>query len=169
MYAIRSYYEISDIRLVGGPDSDFRLNINGISADELQDLEIPANDSIYVFVEVTINPLGENQPIIVKDSIEFLTNTNLQYVKLVAWGQDIELIKSSISVDAEWTDHRPYVVYENVLVEKNATLKINPGVRVFFHAGTGLYVKGKMQVDGNAEKPVVFQADRLEAVSYNFV
>ncbi len=156
--------KISDIRLVGGLDSDFRLNINGISADELQDLEVPAKDSIYVFVEVTINPLGENQPIIVKDSIEFLTNTNLQYVKLVAWGQDIELIKSSISVDAEWTDHRPYVVYENVLVEKNATLKINPGVRVFFHAGTGLYVKGKMQVDGNAEKPVVFQADRLEAV-----
>lgn len=156
--------KVSAVRLVGSPDSDFRLNINGIPSDELADLEIPANDSIYVFVEVTIDPLGENQPIVVKDSIEFITNTNLQYVRLVAWGQDIELVESPISADTEWTDQHPYVVYENTLVEKNATLTINPGARIYFHAGTGLYVKGKLQVNGTLEKPVTFQADRLEEV-----
>ncbi|PTN08521.1 hypothetical protein [Mangrovibacterium marinum] len=156
--------KVSAVRLAGSPDSDFRLNINGIPSDELVDLEIPANDSIYIFVEVTIDPQGENQPIVVKDSIEFLTNTNLQYVRLVAWGQDIELVNTPITVDTEWTGARPYVVYENALVEKNATLKVGPGARIYFHAGTGLYVKGKLQVNGTLEKPVVFQADRLEEV-----
>lgn len=154
--------KVSGIRLIGGEDSDFRLNINGIPSDELTDLEIPANDSIYIFVEVTIDPLGENQPIVVKDSIEFLTNTNLQYVKLVAWGQDIELVEATINNDTEWTDQRPYVVYANTLVDKDATLTINPGARIYFHASTGLYVKGKLLVAGTQEKPVIFQADRLE-------
>jgi hypothetical protein len=156
--------KVSGVRLVGSPDSDFRLNINGIPSDELAELEIPANDSIYIFVEVTIDPLGEDQPIVVKDSIEFLTNTNLQYVKLVAWGQDIELVESPLTGDVEWTDEKPYVVYGNALVEKNATLKINPGARIYFHAGTGLYVKGNLHVNGTREKPVIFQADRLEEI-----
>jgi len=155
---------ISSVRLSGNGESQFRLNINGIPQDELFDLEVPAKDSIYIFVEVTINPLGEDQPIIVKDSIEFLTNTNLQYVDLVAWGQDIELVTGSIKQSTEWTAEKPYVVYENTRVEDAATLTIDAGARVYFHRGTGLYVKGKLLVNGTLEKPVVFQSDRLEDV-----
>ncbi|WP_163717162.1 hypothetical protein [Mangrovibacterium lignilyticum] len=155
---------ISSIRLHGNGDSKFRLNINGISSDELFDVELPPKDSIYVFVEVTIDPMGDDQPIIVKDSIEFITNTNLQHVNLVAWGQDIELVKDPILQSTTWTGEKPYVVYENISVEEEATLTVDPGARVYFHQGTGLYVKGKLLVNGTLEKPVVFQADRLEDV-----
>ncbi|WP_372775754.1 hypothetical protein [Mangrovibacterium sp.] len=155
---------ISSIRLLGRDDSRFRININGIPSDELFEVELPAKDSMYVFVEVTIDPLGDDQPIIVKDSIEFITNSNLQYVNLVAWGQDIELVRDAITESTEWTNERPYVVYSNTSVSKNAILTVDPGARIYFHKGTGLYVQGRLEVNGTLEEPVVFQADRLEEV-----
>ena len=155
---------ISSVRLSGNGDSKFRLNINGIPTDELFDVEIPAKDSIYIFVEVTIDPMGEDQPIIVKDSIEFITNTNQQYVKLIAWGQDIELVKNPVMQSTIWTAERPYLIYANIRVAGNATLTVDPGAKIYFHQGTGLYVKGKLLVNGTLQMPVVFQADRLENV-----
>lgn len=158
---------ISSIRLAGNSKSKFRLNINGIPSDEMLDIEIPANDSIYIFVEVTIDPKGENQPIIEKDSIEFVTNSNPQKVLLEAWGQDIEIIKESIRTATRWTSQKPYVIYENLLIDEKASLSIDPGARVYFHKGTGLYVKGNLQVNGTFEKPVLFQSDRLESAYKN--
>lgn len=153
---------ISRIKLSGGDNSKFRLNINGIPAGELFDVPVPANDSIYIFVEVTIDPLGGNLPIVVKDSIEFVTNTNQQKVLLEAWGQDINIVRESVRSNTTWTADKPYVVYANTLVDSKATLTVKAGSRVYFHKGTGLYVKGKLQVNGTFEKPVIFQADRLE-------
>lgn len=153
---------ITSIRLAGNEDSKFRLNINGIPTDEVLDVPIPANDSIYIFVEVTIDPSGENQPLIERDSIEFVLNNNLQKVMLEAWGQDITIIKDPVSSDTEWTAEKPYLVYANTLVDSKVKLTIGPGTRVYFHKNTGLYVKGQLLVNGTFEKPVVFQADRLE-------
>jgi len=92
---------ISSIRLAGGEMSNFRLNINGVVGDELYDLEVPGHDSIYVFVEVTVDPTGQNMPMVVQDSILFSTNANLQDVKLIAYGQDFTLIKGQ-TIDRTW-------------------------------------------------------------------
>ena len=73
---------ISRIKLAGGDMSNFRLNINGEEVNEQYEVEVPAHDSIYIFVEVTINPLNSNSPLVVEDSIRFITNGNQQYVKL---------------------------------------------------------------------------------------
>ncbi|MGD9930616.1 MAG: choice-of-anchor Q domain-containing protein [Mangrovibacterium sp.] len=155
---------ISTIRLAGGEGSNFRLNINGFPADELYDVEIPPKDSIYIFVEVTINPVGRDLPIVVKDSIEFLTNANLQDVDLLAWGQDIFFVKNQISKSTTWTAEKPYLVYSNTKVDSGAVLSIDPGAKIYFHRGTGLYVKGKILVNGTQQQPVIFQGDRLEDV-----
>src|SRR3982750_1002972 len=60
---------LSTIKLMGGAASAFKININGSSATTLSNVEIEANDSIYVFASVTINPNAANQPFIVSDSI----------------------------------------------------------------------------------------------------
>ena len=153
---------ISKIKLAGGDFSSFRLNINGVPGNEAFDVEIPALDSIYIFVEVTINPVGQNLPMVVKDSIEFTTNSNLQDVKLVAWGQDFKLIKSKRLKTTTWTNEKPYLVYDYAIVDTLSTLTINPGVKVFFHKGAGLYVKGKILANGTFENPISFRSDRLE-------
>ena len=155
---------ISNIRLAGGDDSNFRLNINGFPDNEISDIEIPPRDSIYIFVEVTIDPVGMNLPIVVQDSIEFSTNANLQDIDLVAWGQDVELIKENITSSTNWTSERPYLVYSNIRVDSSAILTIDPGAKIYFHNATGLYVKGKVIAEGTLGQPIIFQGDRLEEV-----
>ena len=71
---------ISRIRVAGGEFSNFRLNIDGVPANEAYEVEVPARDSIYVFVEVTIDPTGQNLPMVVQDSIEFTTNAHRQNI-----------------------------------------------------------------------------------------
>lgn len=156
---------ISKIRLAGGEKSKFRLNINGVMSNELDNIEIASQDSMYIFVEVTVDPSGQDAPMVVKDSIEFTTNANLQDIDLVAWGQDFNLIKTQIiKKSAHWTREKPYLVYNYMYVDSNATLTIDPGTKVYFHHEAGLYVKGKVLVNGTAANPVVFQGDRLEKV-----
>jgi len=158
---------ISSIKLAKAETSSFRLNINGVSSNEVKNLEIAPFDSLYIFVEVTVDPNGQNLPLVVKDSIEFVTNTNRQDVDLVAWGQDFELIKKEILKSTTWTSEKPYLVYNYAYVDSNATLTINPGTKVYFHKDAGLFVKGKVIAKGTVENPIRFQSDRLESVYDN--
>ena len=158
---------ISSVKLARGEISNFRLNINGIPANEVLDLEIAPFDSLYIFVEVTIDPSGQNLPLVVKDSILFVTNLNQQDVDLVAWGQDFKLIKGQRLQSTTWTNEKPYLVYNYALVDSNATLTIEPGTMIYFHKEAGLYVKGRVVAKGTVENPIVFQGDRLEDVYAN--
>lgn len=158
---------ISSVKLAKGEMSNFRLNINGVSANEVKDLEIAPLDSLYIFVEVTVDPSGQNLPLVVKDSILFVTNTNQQDVDLVAWGQDFKLIKQKKLQSTTWTNEKPYLVYNYAFIDSNATLTIEPGTKIYFHKDAGLYVKGRVVAKGTVESPIIFQGDRLEDVYSN--
>ena len=75
--------KISSIRLIGGENSPYRLNLDGESATEFYDKIIPAEDSLFSFLRVTINPNDLNTPFVVEDELEFITNGNTQTVKLL--------------------------------------------------------------------------------------
>lgn len=136
---------ISRIRLAGGDFSSFRLNINGEVGNEVFEIEVPARDSIFIFVEVTIDPNGENLPMVVQDSIEFTTNSNIQNIQLIAYGQDFKLIKGETIKTKTWTSEKPYLVYDYAYVDSTSVLTIEAGTRVYFHKGAGLYVKEKLR------------------------
>ncbi|HEX7584734.1 MAG TPA: right-handed parallel beta-helix repeat-containing protein [Prolixibacteraceae bacterium] len=158
---------ISSIKLAKDKTSNFRLNINGVSANEVHNLEIAPFDSMYIFVEVTIDPSGQNLPLVVKDSIEFVTNSNRQDIDLVAWGQDFNLIKREVLKTTTWTNQKPYLVYNYAFVDSNAILTIEPGTKIYFHKDAGLYVKGKVLANGTVDNPILFHGDRLESVYAN--
>ena len=153
---------ISRIRLAGGDASNFRLNINGYMGSELYEIALPAKDSIFIFVEVTIDPNGQNLPMVVQDSIEFTTNTNFQSVMLEAYGQDFKLIKSERIETTTWTAEKPYLVYDYAYVDSLATLTIEAGTKIYFHKDAGLYVRGNIIADGTFDAPIIMRADRLE-------
>ena len=44
--------------------------------------------SVFLFIEVTIDPSSNTTPYILSDSLIFEIGNNIQSVKLVAWGQD---------------------------------------------------------------------------------
>lgn len=153
---------ISRIRVAGGEFSNFRLNVNGEPANEAYEIEVPAHDSIFIFVEVTIDPNGQNNPMVVQDSIEFTTNANLQNIKLVAYGQDFKLIKGENIETTTWTSEKPYLIYDYAYVDSTSTLTIESGTRIHFHKGAGLYVKGQIKAEGTFQEPIRFLSDRLE-------
>ena len=82
--------KIAKIGLANKTSATFNLNIDGISGRNFTNVEIPANDSIYVFAEVTINPNAplSTSPFVIAENLIFETNGNVQNLVLEAWGQN---------------------------------------------------------------------------------
>ncbi len=143
-------------------NSFFHLNIDGESTRSLQNVDVPPDDSLFIFVAVTIDPLNSDNPLVVKDSVLFDMNGNLSDVKLIAYGQDVNLINGEIIGSATWTRNKPYLVYNSMAVDTASTLTIEAGTQIYFHRNSSMIVWGRLIVNGTAEDPVVFQNDRLE-------
>ncbi len=153
--------KIDNIYLGRGNASSFRLNIDGSSQNYYKDYILAPGDSLYIFVEVTIDP--NRDKMIEYDSVVFVYNNNIEAVDLVAFGQDVHLINGRIfHNDTTWTADKPFLIYNSALVDTFATLTIQAGSKVHFHRGSSLFVKGSMIVNGQNGNPVLFAGDRLE-------
>ena len=133
-----------------------------MQSNQVSNIELAANDSMYIFAEVTVDPTDQNNPMIIKDSVVFETNSNRQDVKLVSWGQDMHLIKGEVIGTQTWQADKPYLVYNSALVDTGATLTIQPGANIHFHRNSRFYVAGTVVANGTFEEPIVFQGDRLD-------
>lgn len=170
---------VSSIRLAGGINSNFRLNIDGVPASEMSNVEIEPKDSIYIFVKVTVDPNNSNSPMVISDSILFETNGNIQQVQLVAWGQDAYYHTPNHSIQLSdgsfiyfsyarckipWKNDKPHVLYGNVVVDSDSILIIKENTRIHLHKNSVLWVYegGTLKVEGTLGNPVTFQGDRLE-------
>ncbi|MBP7496834.1 MAG: right-handed parallel beta-helix repeat-containing protein [Bacteroidales bacterium] len=170
--------KISSIRLAGGDKSMFSVNIDGKYTSSATDIEIAAKDSMFILLKVTVDPNNSNTPLVIKDSLVFNTNTNLQYIKLLAWGQDAHFIVYDTFIkglppfkivakekeNITWTNDKPYVIYGYAVVDSTGSLTIQEGAKIHFYSGSGLWVYkgGSLKVKGSKDKPVVFQGTRLE-------
>jgi len=168
---------ISTIRLLGGTSSNYRINIDGTPGIEENDVTIAGNDSLFLFVRVTIDPGNQNLPFVVSDELLFITNGNQQSVVLAAWGQDAHYIIADKTIGSlkykivaaedsavTWPADKPYLVYGYAVVDSTGSLAIEAGAKIHFHNQSGLWVYkgGSLKVMGSMEDPVVFQQDRLE-------
>ena len=52
--------KISNTYLAGGNQSSFRINVDGQAGDQIKDITIQAEDSIFIFAEVTIDQSNQN-------------------------------------------------------------------------------------------------------------
>jgi len=157
--------KISSVKLARGEASPFRLNIDGHSALEVNDIELRAKDSLYIFIRVTINPKDESNPFIQNDSIIFSINGRQQDVDLVAWGQDAHFYNNAVLTDDMiFTNDKPHVIYGSLTVDSLHTLTILEGTRLYFHKDAELVVKNEasLKVYGSVTDPVIFRGDRLE-------
>ncbi|HYV92203.1 MAG TPA: choice-of-anchor Q domain-containing protein [Chitinophagales bacterium] len=153
---------VSDIRLADGNAAMWRLNIDGMQVNEATNVEIPANDSIYVFVSVTVDPNNDNNPYVLYDSVMFQTNGNEQKVTLQAWGQNAHFFYGQVINTQEWFNDKPYVIIHSILVDSLQTLTIDPGCKIYMHADSRFYVYGTLKVMGQLHDTVQFRGDRLE-------
>lgn len=154
--------EISSVNLANGSASQFRINVDGVPGISHKDIRIAERDSLYVFVEVTIDPNNDNTPFVINETIDFVTNGNLQKVVLEAYGQNAHYYNGTEICNETWVNDKPYVLLGSVLVDTACTLNINEGVRVFLHANASLFVSGTLLVNGTKDSLVTFEGDRLE-------
>jgi hypothetical protein len=156
---------LSDVKLMGGSQSFFAINIDGVAGPEQSGLELEAGDSLYIFVAIRINPNTDSLPFIIQDSIQVSFNGNQQYVQLQAWGQNAHFLRNQvIKANTVWNNSLPYVILGGLQVDTNTTLTIQKGCRVYFHADAPLLVDGTLLVTGDKgdSNNVLFLSDRLD-------
>jgi hypothetical protein len=156
---------VSSVKLMGGAASAFKINVDGFIGPQVNDIEIAANDSIYVFVQVNINQSAATLPFIVRDSIEISYNGNKNLVQLEAWGQNAHFFRNKqILANETWNNDLPYVILGYLYVDTLQTLTINKGCRIYVHADAPIIVDGTLQVNGLKDTidRVYFQGDRMD-------
>ncbi|MDP5157625.1 MAG: hypothetical protein NWQ07_03495 [Flaviramulus sp.] len=100
-YNLKVYNRSSDdifipsLRLASGETSNYRLSVDGLPGKVFENIELLANDSLYIFIESTIdinNFTNTNGTYLYTDQIEFDGGTNLQKVELVTLVKDAVFI-----------------------------------------------------------------------------
>lgn len=156
--------KITEVQLMGGSSSPFKLNLDGLQGTSFSDLEIAKGDSLFCFVEVKLSVNGQNLPIVVEDSVRFRTNGEDQYVKLAVWGQDMYYHNKEIMNTQTWPTDKPHVIYGYAAIDSAQTLNIIGGTKIYMHKGAILWnYKGTLNIDGDYNNKVTIQGDRLEA------
>ena len=157
---------ISSIKVAGEANKGhFHLNVDGVRGDEFQNVEIRGNDSIYIFIEAYIDEMGQDEPTLLEDHLEFVTNGMTQKVLLSAWGQDVVRIKGdTIRRNTHFTADKPYLIYDTMFVSPGVTMTLDAGTTLLFHDKAALRCAGRMRANGTADEPVIFRGDRLDHI-----
>ncbi len=183
--------QISEVFLEETVSSKFRINVDGYTigaGEKAIDIPIAGKDSVYIFIEVTIDPDDplSISPFVLYENLIFKTNGNTQSVVLEAFGQNANYIPSQFSNGTlnlltcdlgtiTWDDPKPYVIY-GVLFVDSCELVIPEGTQIYVHgglvnAGGGIFYndgiwffldQATLKMEGTAENPIVVQGDRLE-------
>jgi len=169
---------IPAIRLAEGETSNYRLNVDGLPGKTFSDIQILAKDSIFIFVETTLdinNLPGGGNDFLYTDQILFDTGANQQKVELVTLVQDAVFlfpadlgngvyetlilgegetateIEGFFLDDSEltFTNEKPYVIYGYAAVGSGKTLNVEAGARVHFHANSGILVANNGSIKVN--------------------
>lgn len=179
---------IPTIQLENGFSSNYRLNVDGITGNNFENIDILANDSIFVFVETTIDFNSVPNPLYT-DRILFDNGNNQQDVDLVTLVQDavflfpdrnpITMKIDSLTLDGSpttirgrflenseltFTKEKPYVIYGYIAVPEGKTAIIEAGAKLHFHDNSGFIVDNgaTLKSNGTLTEKVVFEGDRLE-------
>jgi hypothetical protein len=156
---------LKDVSVAGGAASFFKINVDGTPGPTVSNIEIEANDSVYVFVSVKIDPTAANLPFVIRDSLHIRFNDQEKWVQLEAWGQNAHFLRSVlITGNQTWTNDKPYVILGGIQVDTTATLTIQKGARVYLHADAPFIVDGTLHITGEKydSTRVIFRGDRLD-------
>lgn len=169
---------IPKVQLGDGENSNYRLMVDGMPGKVFENVELLANDSMFVFIEVTSDIADANPTdFLYTDQIQFGTDLNFQKVELVTLIQDAVFLYPERFGDGttetlpigddeiygffldnadpingnelHWTNTKPYVIYGYAAVPANETLIVDAGARIHFHAESGLILANNASIQVN--------------------
>ncbi len=147
----------------------FKINVNGKSGTSFSNVEIRSGDSLYVFVQIVVEEIGDNAPLFIEDRIKFMYNGNCQDIVLSAYGQDACHIREClhISHDTSWTNEKPFLIYDSIIVDSAVTLTIKEGTILYMKKMGTICVDGSLIIDGSVNNEVVFRTNRNKKDYYS--
>lgn len=182
---------IPTIQFGKGLNSKYRMTVDGMQGTEgkvFNNVDLLANDSLYIFIETTANIADANPTdFLYTDQIQFDGGENLQKVALVTLIKDAVFLypqrfedgtTETLPVGDEeidgfyldendpingnelhFTNTKPYVIYGYAAVPSGKTATFDAGSRVHFHANSGLIVANNGSIKVNG---TVSTTDKLE-------
>lgn len=161
---------IDNIKLMGLQGSQYRINVDGISGTNFNNVEVLAKDSIYVFVEVTVNPNNVSSPFVINDEIQFTRGENTQKVVLNAWGQNayyhLGETYSPTNPQTPWATDKPHIVVAKggigIAVSQGATFTIPSGTQLFMGPNALISIDGNLVANAIGNDSITFEGIRLD-------
>ncbi len=154
---------IIDQITLADPDTPYRITVNGRQGTSFSEVRILARDSILILLEALLPARDSLAPFVVEGRLIFNPQHSSQEVIILSWGQDAHYLKDTVlACNTTWTTGKPYVLFGSVLVDSLCTLTLEAGTQVYAHNNATLYIGGRLQVNGTADKRVLFTNDRLD-------
>lgn len=161
---------IPNISLKNGPESFYRLNVDGVAGKSFENVPLYAQDSLFILIETTIERSDNySGDLLYTDAIVFDREPFEQAVALVTLAKDaiflypknntmsiVDLALSPtgetgnettvtgfelLDTELDFTNEEPYVIYGYAMVPNGKELRIAAGARVFFHKNSGILVQ----------------------------
>lgn len=157
---------IPRINLEKGAASLYKINVDGKTGHDFQNVPLRKKDSLYIFVEIA--PQATGPEAIAEDRVLFTTGAGQQHVTLFSVVQDAEFfIKTPtnpnvITTDATWSSNKAKIIYGDLTVNTGVHLNIQPGTKVYFHKNSGMKVSAgaTLNINGTATDQVIIRGDR---------
>lgn len=145
----------------------FKINVNGKVGTRFSDMDILAGDSLFIFVEISAEENGDTIPLLIEDEIKFIYNGNVQRIVLSAYGQDAHHMNdvTHICGNVTWTNDKPYIIYDSIIVDSSAVWTIGEGVTFYMKKNGTIWVEGKIIINGTVDGEVNFRTDRKDNVT----
>lgn len=161
--------KLSNVELMGGSASFFKLNVDGVAGTKFNDIELEANDSLYLFATVKIDPKIANLPFLVRDSVKIEFNGNIKWLQLEAYGRNARFMRGyTITKDSSLDSDLPIVILDSLTVKEGAKLTIQKGANFYVHPNAPINVKGSLIAIGDTNNKIVFQGIRIDEPYKNY-
>lgn len=144
----------------------FQVNLDGESQiDLIKNYELPGKDSIFLFIRACIDPLKQDNPVLIEDTLLFMINSQVIGLPIQAYGQDVILLKTKegrteFPYGYTFNAKKPYLIYDTVLVA--GKMQIVPGATLYMHNNASIYALGSVEAIGNKNAPITIRGDRLD-------
>lgn len=171
---------IPTVALAQGEASNYRLNVDGVPGKSFTDVQVLAQDSIFIFIETTLDiaaASNNDTQFLYTDQLVFDGQGSRQEVELVTLIQDAVFlfpddlgngmfetltigegegafdIEGFFLDDTElnFTNEKPYVIYGFAAVPEDKTLTVDAGARIHFHENSGILVASGASIKVNGE------------------
>lgn len=146
-------------------DVSWRINVDGIAGTNFANVDIRANDSIFVLVEATFPQNPAPGKVEFNAHLDFVVNGVESTVVLNAVSENVTTIDAlDVAADITLTAENPYRVMQSIVVQPGATLTLDPGVRLHFHDKALMKIDGTLVSNGTVQAPVTMDGDRFDQV-----